>query len=210
VHATAQQKPMTARAVAVAIGVAFITLAASSYPTSIAVGAGAPRLSIAVDNGRTTTAAGDVLEYSITIRNLDSTDVEGLAVTQTVPDGLRFESADAEGVLSDKSINWKTTLPAGGEAVHHSTMTVLDTSADLLRLATVACAHTAPQDVPIVCASHSDQLPAGAAAAEATRAVSAPTISSTLRWWYLTALAGLFCAGVAAVLTVRRRRKRQA
>jgi len=209
VHATAQHKPTIARAVAVAIGVALTTLAAAFHPTSTAVGAVAPRLSISVDNGRTTTTAGDVLEYSITIRNLDSTDVEGLAVTQTVPDGLRFESADAEGVLGDRSINWSATLPAGGEAVHHSKMTVLDTSADLLRLATVACAHTTTQDAPIVCASHSDQLPAGAAA-EAAKIAPPPTLSSNLRWGYLTASFGLFCAGVAALVTVRRRRKRRA
>ena len=208
-HATARQKPTTARAVAVVIGVALTTLAATFYPTSTAVGAVPPRLSIAVDNGRTTTTAGDVLEYSITIRNLDSAAVDGLAVTQTVPDGLRFESADTEGVLGDHSINWKATLPAGGEAVHHSTMTVLDTSADLLRLATVACAHTAAQEAPIVCASHSDQLPAGAAA-QAAKATPLPTISATLRWWYITASFGLLCAGVAALVTVYRRRKRLA
>jgi uncharacterized repeat protein (TIGR01451 family) len=173
------------------------------------VGAAVPQLSITVDNGRTATTAGDVLEYVITIRNLDSADVEGLSVTQTVPGGLRFESADAEGVLGDHGVHWSATVPAGGEAVHHSTMTVLETPAELLRLATVACASTADQGPPIVCASHSDQLPAGAAADAASATPLQASSGSLAWWWYLSASFGLACAGVVALATVRRRGKRR-
>ena len=203
---TTRPKSAAARVVAVAAGVALTALSSAIPPPPIAAGAVLPQLSITLDNGRTTTSAGDVLEYSITVRNLDGEDVVGLAVTQTVPGGLRFESADAEGVLGERGISWSATVPAGGEIVHHSTMTVLDTPAELLRLATVACASTAENGAPIVCASHSDQLPAGAAA----DAVALPTRSASLAWWwYLTGSFGLVCAGLVVLLAARRHADRR-
>jgi uncharacterized repeat protein (TIGR01451 family) len=49
-----------------------------------------PQLSIAVDNGHTSTTAGETLDSAITIRNLGSTEVIDLMVTQTMPAGLVF------------------------------------------------------------------------------------------------------------------------
>lgn len=84
-------------------------------------------------------------------------------------------------------------------------MTVLDTLPELLRMATVACASTSAGDPPIVCASHSDQLPAGASAAAAAAESTAPE-SDGLGPWYLALGVGLLLAALAVVLVTRRRR----
>jgi uncharacterized repeat protein (TIGR01451 family) len=97
-----------------------------------------PRLSIAVDNGQTSAAVGDTAQYTITVRNLGTEDVKGLGVTQSVPTGLTFGSADTSGTAQAQGVSWPLDLKAGGEAVFHSAMTVSETPSELLRLATVA------------------------------------------------------------------------
>ena len=78
-----------------------------------------------------------------------------------------------------------------------------DTPDHLLRLATVACASAMRDGRPIVCATHSDRLPAGAAAeAEAARA-AAPPVN---RLWYVGA--GLLVLVLTGVLAARRARRR--
>lgn len=57
----------------------------------------APQLSIAVDNGRTTAAAGDKLTYTIAVHNLGTADIADLHVSQSMPTGLKFTSADSAG-----------------------------------------------------------------------------------------------------------------
>jgi len=168
----------------------------------------APQLSIAVDNGRTTAAAGDKLTYTIAVQNLGTADIADLHVSQSVPAGLKFTSADSAGKAKAGGINWKLDLDAAGETKVHSTMTVLDTPPELLRMATVACASTSAGDPPIVCASHSDQLPAGASAAAAAAEGTAPE-SDGLDPWYLALGVGLLVAALAVVLVTRRRRSLQ-
>jgi uncharacterized repeat protein (TIGR01451 family) len=166
----------------------------------------APQLSIAVDNGHTTAAAGDTLTYTISVQNLGTADVADLHVTQSMPAGLKFTSADSAGKPKAGGVNWKLDLKAAGHTKVHSTMTVLDTPPELLRMATVACASTSADDPPIVCASHSDQLPAGAAT-EAASARSAAPGPDGLNPWYLALGLGLVVAALVVVLVIRRRRK---
>jgi hypothetical protein len=91
------------------------------------------------------------------------------------------------------------------------------TPGELLRLATVACAATAPDDTPLVCASHSDELPAGAEAARSAQAAAGAaahtpeTVSEAGRpgtawWWWLGGIAVVVVLAVAAALVLVRRR----
>ncbi|GLZ39299.1 hypothetical protein [Actinokineospora sp. NBRC 105648] len=160
----------------------------------------APRLSIAVDNTHASAVAGDRLTYTVTVRNLGATDVSGLGVTQSVPAGLHFDTAEPDGRPRSGAVAWTVDLPPAAEAVFHSTMTVVDTPADQLRVATVACARTAGEDgPPLVCASHSAQLPAGAAAAAQARA---PEPWMARNRWYV---AGGLIVAAGGALVVRRR-----
>ena len=168
-----------------------------------------PQLSIAVDNGKTSTTTGDQLDYVITLQNLGSTDVDGLLVDQSLPTGLQFGTADSGGAADAKGVNWTVDLKATQTATFHTTMTVGATPAELLRLATVACASTSATGPPIVCASHSDQLPAGAAADANQAAMSQPvqpTPDSNL-WWYIIGAAGVLIAAIAATLMLVTRRR---
>jgi len=168
----------------------------------------APQLSIAVDNGHTTAAAGDRLTYTISVQNLGTAEVADLHVTQSMPTGLKFVSADSAGTAKAGSVHWTLDLKTAGETKVHSTMTVADTPRELLRMATVACASTSADDPPIVCASHSDQLPAGAAA-EAASARSAAPSPDGLNPWYLALGLGVIVAALIVVLVIRRRRTLQ-
>lgn len=183
---------------------------------SAAIGsADAPQLRITVDNGVTSTTTGDTLTYAITVQNLGSAEVPGLLVTQSMPAGLTFVSADAGGTAKAGSVSWTLDLNTSATATLHTTTTVLATPPELLRLATVACAAPSADAAPTVCATDSDQLPAGAAAqAEAGQATAAQpaTAASTggTIWWYIAGAVVVFLAAVAAVLLTRRHRQRPA
>ena len=187
------------------------TESATVDPVVAAVGQApvSPQLSIAIDNGRTSTTIGDILDYVITVQNLGTADVDGLFIAQSVPSGLDFGTADAGGTADASAVAWNLDLKATTTATFHTTMTVTATPAELLRLASVVCARTTADGPPIVCATHSDQLPAGAAAEAALAALSgdaATPESGTSSWWYLGGGIGLVVVIAAlAVLLVRRR-----
>ncbi|MGV9775709.1 hypothetical protein [Streptosporangium sp. NPDC003464] len=148
----------------------------------------APTLSISVDNGRTSARQGDRLSYTVTVRNTGTTDADDLRLTQSLPAGLKLLSADRHGEAEPGRVVWTVDLKAGKDTAFHTTAEVQATPDDLLRLATVACASTEAADRPIVCATHSDELPAGAAAAAA--AAHGAAVPAALRPWYLLAAAG--------------------
>lgn len=207
--------PSPRRAVSVALGVTLAALltmapvavaaagtqAAAADSSHLPATAGiAPQLSIGVDDGRTSAVAGDKLTYSITVRNLGTTDITGLVVTQTVPAGLTLVSAEPAGTTHPGGFGWPLDLKATGKAMFHSTMTVSATPRELLRLATVACASPSADMPPIVCASHSDQLPAGAEVANRATATPAAASSTSDIRWYVGG--GVLTVGVLAVLIV--------
>jgi uncharacterized repeat protein (TIGR01451 family) len=201
--------PPLRRSACVLFGVALAVLLTTA-PAWATAGTGAerdakpaPQLSIAVDNGKTSTTTGDTLDYAITIRNLGTADVAGLKVTQTMPAGLTFKTADAAGTEKTGGIGWTVDVATAGEAVLHSTMAVTDTPPELLRLATVACASMSADGPPIVCASHSDQLPAGASAVAAAAAAAAPP--SSLLPWYVAGGIAVVLIAVLIVVVLRRR-----
>ncbi|MER5419195.1 hypothetical protein [Streptosporangium roseum] len=165
----------------------------------------APTLSIGVDNGRTSAKEGDRLSYTVTVRNIGTTDASDLRLTQSLPTGLKLVSADRDGKAKAGHVTWTVDLKAGRNATFHTTAEVQATPDDLLRLATVACASAEADDKPIVCATHSDQLPAGAAAAGAAAADAARPVATPApaRPWYVLAGAGLLVLMVFGLWTGR-------
>jgi uncharacterized repeat protein (TIGR01451 family) len=142
-----------------------IAAALATAPTLAVAAPPPPQLSITVDNGHTSTRTGEKLDYTITVTNLGGKAVKDLQVTETVPAGSKFVSADAKGQHKAGKVTWKVTVDASKKAVLRTTLAVnASTPPELLRLATVACAHLTAKAPPLVCAADSDQLPAGAAA----------------------------------------------
>ncbi len=170
-----------------------------------------PQLSIGIDNGRTSTTTGDQLDYVITVQNLGTADVDGLLINQSLPTGMDFSTADSGGTADAGYVTWTVDLKATTTATFHTTMTVTATPAELLRLASVACASISANSPPIVCASHSDQLPAGASAEAAQQSMAAPPAAETQPWWYVLAGLAVFVVlgGLVAWWVIRRRRPAQ-
>ena len=169
-----------------------------------------PQLSIAVDNGRTSTTPGDSLDYVITVQNLGSGDIDRLLVDQTLPVGVTFGTADAGGTEAAGKLHWIVDIKATESATLHSTMTVGATAPELLRLASVACASMSADGPPIVCAAHSDQLPAGAMAEAdqvALETVAEPGSGLWPGWYLIAGLAACIAIGLLVWLLVRRRRR---
>jgi uncharacterized repeat protein (TIGR01451 family) len=162
-----------------------------------------PRLSITIDDGRTTAAAGTRLTYTITVGNLGTTDITGLAVTQSMPPGLELESADSLGGAHAGHVAWSVNVQATATTAVHSTMAVYETPPDLALLASVACASAAEGRRPIVCATHSDRLPAGTTVHTGWTGTSAHA-----GLWYFVGGLVMLCAAAVMALLLRRRRIR--
>lgn len=156
----------------------------------------APTLSISIDNGETTAEKGDRFTYTVTVNNIGTDRARELRITQSLPTGLHFVSADGQGRAKEGQVLWTADVPAGEKAVFHTVAEVRDTPQDLLRLATIACA-SVQEDSPLVCATHSDRLPAGAAAEAAAH--DAATLAPS-RLWYAGAGAGLLALTVLLAL----------
>lgn len=167
------------------------------------------QLSITIDNDKTSVVEGDTLDFAVTVENLGTEDITDLVVSQTQPPGLLIQSADADGDTGSGQVTWTVDLPKGAAATLNSVMAVQGTPDDLLRLATVACATLAPGDPPLVCAAHSAQLPAGAAAEANAAAMAAVTPADEDRtWWYVAGGVVIVVLGAIAVLAIAALRRR--
>ncbi|MEU5692377.1 hypothetical protein [Actinosynnema sp. NPDC020468] len=185
------------------LGVAAVVIALAAPAAWADQSGDQPQLSIGVDDGRTSAAPGDTLTYAVTLRNLGAEEVADLKVVLTLPTGLAYESADHDGAEGKGEVGWTVTLPAAGEAEFHVTASVTETPRDQLRLAATACARVGDDDPPLVCASHSDELPAGAAA-EARRTTASTSWAYRLRWYLIGG--GLAVLALAAFLLGRKRK----
>ncbi len=191
------------------------TAAAGPTPAVATPAAHGPQLRIAVDDGRRSAAVGDSLAYTISVDNLGVQPVKGLMVTQTIPAGVQFHSARPDVSARRGSLTWHVDLGVAGKATMHSVMSLRPTPRQLLRLATVVCATLSPAGAPIVCASHSDELAAGAAETSAAgaavaaqqRAGAHTSTAFAQRWWY--AGGGFLVVAVAISLFVVRDRRRR-
>ena len=200
-------------AAGVGAGLCIAVVALGPVPAA-AAGVRTAQLSIAIDNGRDSVAVGDVLNYTVTVTNIGDDGITGLVVTQSMPPGLAFGSADNGGIVADDAVTWTTDLAADQVATFASSMTVTPTDADVLRLASVACAAEAADGPPVVCAAHSDLLPTAPSAA----AVRGNTVSAAgdsldeVRVWLIGGAAGavLVAGSIVMLLTSRGRSRRRA
>ena len=186
------------RHIAVAVGCAALAVMVPG-----AAAAAPPQLSIAVANDRQDVRTGDTLEYTVTIRNLGTSDVKALRVTQSAAPGLKVRSAEPAGKTSAEGLTWRVTVKANGETTVRSTMTVVQAPKDTKRIATVACARTSPDAPPIVCASHSASLPAAAQA----KATSTQDHADAPTWWLAGGAVALLVAAAAFAYSRRRTRR---
>ncbi|HKB30744.1 MAG TPA: hypothetical protein VKD26_07890 [Streptosporangiaceae bacterium] len=170
-----------------------------------------PQLSIGVDDGRRAVHAGDILTYTIKIHNIGTTDAKRLQIVQTLPAGLKLISATQPGVTHAAQVTWRVNLPAGGAGTFGVVGRVGQTPRQLLRLATIACATVGGGVRPLVCAAHSDELPAGAMAARGRHAASGGAGGAT-GFLLPAGLALVLCAAAAIGgrwLLLRRRARRE-
>lgn len=192
------------------VGVVMVSAMGAIGPV-VAVAAPAkapPQLSIAVDDGRLSAVKGDKLSYTLTITNLGAAEVKNLQVTQTVPTTARFISADSGGAEAKGTVTWKINLKPTKKAIYHTSLAVLSSPNEVLRLATVACAKLSAKSPPLVCASDSNELPAGAAArTDSSTPTRAGVLSTPHIWWYVGGgIAVLAALAIVLILVLTRAR----
>ncbi|HEY2794311.1 MAG TPA: hypothetical protein VGJ28_18250, partial [Micromonosporaceae bacterium] len=144
---------------------------------------------------------GDQLTYTIKVRNLGTTNADALQISQTLPPGLKLVSSDHGGTVRDAQVSWILNLKPGEESTVATVGQVGTTPDDLLRLASIACATTEGGRKPLVCATHSDLLPAAATH------LGHP--ASHRIWYGAGAAAVLLAGGMAFVLTRRGKARRR-
>lgn len=193
------------------VGVCAAIAAVGPIP-SAGAGQRIAQLNISIDDGRESTTVGDQLQYTITVTNTGAEPLVGLVITQSMPAGLIFGSADGTGIptAAADAVTWTTDLAADQKATFTSTMNVGGTDEQTLRLASVACAALTTDGLPIVCAADSDLLPAGAAAVVAQPEIPVATAEPINSRWYVGAVSGIVVAGSAVLLFRQRRRNRNA
>jgi uncharacterized repeat protein (TIGR01451 family) len=169
-------------------------------------GQNSPALSIDVTDGTNTAKPGDVLSYTVNIRNIGSASAPPLDVALTLPPAFKLLSASGGGTRGAGEVKWRVNLPAGRSSTFRVVGRVGRTPGQLLRLDAIACATTGKGAKPIVCAASSDELPAGIAAAARARAVAAPPADHLIRYVLVAAaaLALVLVLGGLALITRRR------
>ena len=173
-----------------------------------AAGKNTPALSIGVTDGTNTAKPGDLLSYTVNIRNLGSANAPPLEVALTLPPAFTLLSASGDGAQSAGQVKWHVSLLAGHSGAFRVVGRVGDTPRQLLRLDAIACATTAKGAKPLVCAAASNELPAGAAAAAAThgRLAASPSANHVVRYVLVTAAAVVLLLLLAGVALMARRR----
>lgn len=187
-----------ARTSFVSVAAAGLLLAAA--PTAAADGLPAPTrpaLSIKVDDDTTKTKAKQVHTYTVKLRNLGSTNLRQMVLTETLPVGMSLISATDGGALNgaDGQIVWTVDVLVGQE-VTRTIKARVDKLPAGHGIASTACARLAGSNVPVVCSTDLDQLP--------TEAELAAAAGTTATLYGITA--SLLVAGGGAWY-VRRRRK---
>jgi uncharacterized repeat protein (TIGR01451 family) len=167
-----------------------------------------PTLSIGVSDGTNTAKPGDLLSYTVNIRNLGSASAPPLVVALMLPPAFKLLSASGGGAKAAGQVKWQVSLPAGHSGAFRVVGRVGSTPRQLLRLDAVACATTGKGAKPIVCAASTNELPAGAAAAAAAHArlAAAPSADHLIRYVLMSAAALVLVLVVAGLALITRRR----
>ncbi|MFT4260738.1 hypothetical protein [Microbacterium sp.] len=98
-------------------------------------------LVITKDDGITATKVGAEYTYTITVTNtLVAEAVSGAVVTDTLPEGLEFVSADADGTAAGQSVTWtlEELAPSSTTEVHVSVRVLEGAPSPLVNAATVS------------------------------------------------------------------------
>lgn len=156
-----------------------------------------PALAIKVDNGSMTTKPGQEHTYTVLLRNLGSTDLRDVTLTETLPAGvvLLDPGGGAVAAGADTQVTWTVDLPTGQQLVR-SVEARVDRLPDDNGVASTACARLGDSSVPVVCSTDVDRLPAEVA----------DTAGLSTTTWLGGSLAALAATGAAAWYFVRRRR----
>jgi len=178
---------------------------ATARATTPAAGQNTPMLSIGVSDGTNTAKPGDLLSYTVNIRNLGSASAPPLEVALMLPPAFKLLSASGDGAHAAGQVKWQVSLPASHSAAFRVVGRVGDTPRQLLRLDAVACATAAKGAKPIVCAAASNVLPAGAAAAHG-RLAAAPSAHHLIRYVLVAVAAVVLLVLLAGVALMARRR----
>jgi uncharacterized repeat protein (TIGR01451 family) len=184
----------------------------SATPPAVAVGTTRHtlQLSIGVTDSRKRVQAGDLLTYAVKVDNIGKRNATRLSIVQTLPAGLKLISASRHPAVHAGQLTWRLSLAAGHTSKFRVVGKVGKTPRQLLRLATIACATAGGSHRPIVCAAHSDQLPAGAVAAAHASQAAASAKSAGSAAGYLRPAGAVLVLAIAAgggYLLVRRRRQ---
>ncbi|HSA49670.1 MAG TPA: hypothetical protein VLH10_06100 [Yinghuangia sp.] len=156
-----------------------------------------PALSIKVDNGTMSSKAKQVHTYTVLLRNLGSTDLRDISLTESLPSGVALLDAGGGSAVvgPDTQVTWTVDLPAGQQLVR-----TVEARVDRLPtgngVASTACARIGDSTVPVVCSTDVDQLPAKVAD---TAGLTTTTVLGGV-------VAALTAAGAGAWYFVRRRR----
>ncbi len=183
------------------------------WPSS-AYAADPPQLSMTVDDGQQTAEAKADSDYTVTVSNLGAKKIKDLVVTLRVPEGAEISSVDQDGTVKKGLATWSLDVGAGKTVELVGSVELPATlPADLLRFAVVACSATSAKDTPLVCASDSNLLPAGARVEQEQRDLAPAAAAAARPSWLLPVCAGavlVLVGGAAAGLIVRDRRRRRA
>jgi uncharacterized repeat protein (TIGR01451 family) len=181
-------------------------------PPAGAASAHAPELSIGVSDGRQHVQSGDLVTYAVKIHNIGKKNAPRLRVVQTLPVNMKLISASKHPAAHAGHLTWQLHLAAGRTDTFHVVGRVGQTPGQLLRLATIACANAGSSLRPIVCAAHSDELPAGAVAAAhaSTAGAAAKSLPGYVRPLGAALVLAVAASGCWLVFLRTRRRGRRA
>jgi uncharacterized repeat protein (TIGR01451 family) len=178
-------------------------------PARLAHPPAGPRLSINVTGGPARARPGDLLPYTVSVRNSGTSRASRLTVTLTLPQGAPLVSASPHGTAAAGKVTWHAGVAAGRVMTFRATARVTHPRPRTLRLAAVACALATGKSSPTVCAADLDRYdaPAVEAAAGGSRTVGGS--SSAAVGYAAGGGAALLAAGTLIVVIGRRSRSRR-
>ncbi|MFG2224599.1 hypothetical protein [Streptomyces sp. NPDC048644] len=125
----------------------------------------APQVEVEVTDGTADAAAGDRLDYRVTVRNLGATALHGARVEQRLPATTESVTAPGGRITADRTAVWHTDIAAHAARLLTASA-VLGERADTataapgtLRAATTVCVYAAGSAAPASCSGDVDDLP---------------------------------------------------
>lgn len=144
-------------------------------------------LSVLVDDGVERAATGGDLEYTVTIANHGTEDLEGLRIEQHLP--KEFQNASSPGGAVDGDwIVWTADVPAEAETTLRATVRLSEDLPLGREAGTVVCAYLRDHGLPEDCESETAELTA------------TPSEGPTLPWSWIAAVPA---AAALAALVLR-------